>query len=271
MENFLTSLKEYIRSEFYNAKKNHKIKLLTLLLIIIFFPISIPLIIINFAFGIVLAIIHGKKKYDKSIYKIITQKSYLSILFDKGKMAEYLTWEILNNQPEYKKVLINVYIPNDNHTNEIDSILINNYGIFVIESKGYSGWIFGNETNKTWTQIIYKYKAHFFNPVIQNRIHIESLAKIIEINNPNIFRSYIVFSERCELKKIYISKQNLRVIKRHQLQNTLNNDYKKYGQVLNNSEITDIYDKLVNYMFCSDNVKNEHIKYINSIKENNDS
>ena len=68
-------------------------------------------------------------------------------------MAEYFTWDILNNQPEYKKVLINIYIPNGNHTNEIDSILINNYGVFVIESKGYSGWIFGNETNKTWTQI----------------------------------------------------------------------------------------------------------------------
>lgn len=259
MMSFLTRLKKYIRSEFNNAKKYHKIKFCTLLLIIMLFPISIPLIIINFAFGIVLAIIPGKRKYDRSIYKIITQKSYLSILFDKGKMAEYLTWEILNNQPEDKKVLINVYIPNDNHTNEIDSILINNYGIFVIESKGYSGWIFGNETNKTWTQIIYKYKAHF-----------ESLAKILEINNLNIFRSYIVFSERCELKKIYISKPNLRVIKRHQLQDTLNNDYKKYGQVLNNSEITDIYNKLVNYMFCSDNIKDEHIKYINSIKENND-
>ena len=49
--------------------------------------------------------------------------------------------------------------------------------------------------------------------------------------------------------------------------NTNYNDYKKYGKVLNNSEITNIYDKLVNYMFCSDNVKNKHIKYINSIKE----
>lgn len=267
MQNFFTNIKNYIYSEFYNIKKNHKVKLFTLLLIVIFFPISIPVLIISFTSGLMLALMPGKRKYDKSIYKIITQKSYLSILFDKGKMAEYFTWDILNNQPEYKKVLINIYIPNGNHTNEIDSILINNYGVFVIESKGYSGWIFGNETNKTWTQIIYKHRTHFFNPIIQNRIHIESLAKILEINNPNIFRSYIVFSERCELKKIYISKPNLKVIKRHQLQDTLNNDYKKYGKVLNNSEITNIYDKLVNYMFCSDNVKNKHIKYINSIKE----
>lgn len=266
MKNFLTSIKNYIYSEFYNIKKNHKVKLLTLLLSVIFFPILIPIGILSFTFGIVLAIIPGKRKYDKSIYKTITQKSYLSILFDKGKMAEYLTWEILNNQPEYKKILINTYIPNGNHTNEIDLILINNYGIFVIESKGYSGWIFGNEINKTWTQIIYKYKTHFFSPIIQNRIHIECLAKMLGINNPNIFRSYIVFSERCELKRIYISKPNLKVIKRHKLQNTLNNDYKKYGKVLNNSEISDIYSKLVNYMFCSDAIKNEHIKYINSIK-----
>lgn len=227
MKNFLTSIKNYIYSEFYNIKKNHKVKLLTLLLSVIFFPILIPIGILSFTFGIVLAIIPGKRKYDKSIYKTITQKSYLSILFDKGKMAEYLTWEILNNQPEYKKILINTYIPNGNHTNEID----------------------------------------FFSPIIQNRIHIECLAKMLGINNPNIFRSYIVFSERCELKRIYISKPNLKVIKRHKLQNTLNNDYKKYGKVLNNSEISDIYSKLVNYMFCSDAIKNEHIKYINSIKK----
>lgn len=74
MKNFFTNIKNYIYSEFYNIKKNHKVKLFTLLLIVIFFPISIPVLIISFTSGLMLALMPGKRKYDKSIYKIITQK-----------------------------------------------------------------------------------------------------------------------------------------------------------------------------------------------------
>ena len=43
------------------------------------------------------------------------------------------------------KILRNVYIPKDNgETTEIDVVYITQKGIFVIESKNYSGWIFGD-------------------------------------------------------------------------------------------------------------------------------
>lgn len=240
--------------------------MITLLLIIIFFPLTIPLAIIGFLFGILLELIRGKKEYDKSPYRLVTNKSYFTTVFNKGDIAEYFTWKILNNQSEYKKILINLYIPNGNRTSEIDSILINKHGIFVIESKGYSGWIFGNEKNKYWTQIIYSKKTPFYNPVMQNRSHIKALANILKINNMDIFKSYIVFSERCELKKIKVNKPNVKIIKRHQLQDTLNNDYKIYDNILNKDQINDIYDTLVKYMFPDDNIRNKHIKYIESLK-----
>ncbi len=264
---FFNELKRYLKSEWYNLKNYHKIKLVTLLLIIVLFPITFPLMIIGFMLGIIIETVSGKKEYDKTFYKLITKKSYFSILFNKGYIAEYLTWKILNDQAEYKKVLINLYIPNEYNTSEIDSVLINKYGIFVIESKGYSGWIFGNETQKNWKQVIYKSKNGFYNPIIQNRNHIKALASILEIKDVNIFRSYIVFSERCELKNITVSKPNVRVIKRHQLQNTLNEDYKKYGIVFSNSQIRNFSDKLTKYMFTNDDTKKEHIKYIEKIKK----
>lgn len=143
MENF-KRIKKYIKEEIYNLKQHHRLKLLTIILLIVLCPITIPVAIICFSIGIIISIIPGKKEYDKSEYKIITGENYLNIIFDLGKVAEYFTWKILNAQPEYKRVLINLYIPKDNNkTTEIDSILINKYGIFVIESKGYSGWIFG--------------------------------------------------------------------------------------------------------------------------------
>lgn len=49
--------------------------------------------------------------------------------FKNYHKIKLITWRILNNQSEYKKVLINLYIPNELRTSEIDSILINKYGI----------------------------------------------------------------------------------------------------------------------------------------------
>ena len=83
----------------------------------------------------------------------------------------------------------------------------------------------------------------------------------------NIFRSYIVFSERCELKRITTSKTNVRIIKRNQLQNTLNEEYEKYGTVLLDSQIRDCNDKLIKYMFPKDDIKNKHIEYVEKIKQ----
>ena len=265
--NFFKELKIYLKSEWYNLRNYHKIKLITLILIIILFPITFPLIIIGFILGMFLAMASEKREYDKSLYKLITKKSFFIILFNKGAIAEYLTWKVLNNQEEYKKVLINLYIPNEYKTSEIDSILINKYGIFVIESKGYSGWIFGNENEKNWTQVIYKRKNKFYNPIIQNKNHIKTLTNVLGIEDMNIFRSYIVFSERCELKKITVNKPNVKVIKRSQLQDTLDNDYKRYGVVLSNSRISNLNEKLTKYMFTDDNIKREHIEYVKKIKK----
>lgn len=267
MKKFLKELEIYIKSEYYNLKKHHKIKLITLILLIIFFPLTIPLSIIGFIIGIFIEFNSGRIEYNKSFYKSITKTSYFNCLFNKGKLAEYLTFKILSEEPEYKKVLINLYIPNGEETSEIDAILLNEYGIFVIESKGFSGWIFGSDKNNEWKQVIYNRGNYFYSPIAQNSTHIKVLNRFLKIEDLNIFRSYIVFSERCELKKIILNNKNTKVIKRHQLKDTLNNDYKIYGKVLTEEEIDSIYNKLYKYMFVDDEVKIRHINHITKLKE----
>ena len=62
--------------------------------------------------------------------------------------------KLLNLLGRKGKVLRNVYIPKDNNeTSEIDVLFITQKGIFVIESKNYSGWIFGSEKQYKWTMI----------------------------------------------------------------------------------------------------------------------
>ena len=38
---------------------------------------------------------------------------------------------------------------------QIDHLILSPYGIFVIETNNYKGWICGNEYADTWTQNIY--------------------------------------------------------------------------------------------------------------------
>lgn len=70
--------------------------------------------------------------------------------------------------------------------------------IFVVESKNYSGWIFGNEKS-------------FYNPIMQNKTHIKWLKKQVGNNIP--VYSVIAFSERCKLKDITVESKDVKVIK----------------------------------------------------------
>ncbi|WP_318011012.1 nuclease-related domain-containing protein [Clostridium sp. FP1] len=38
----------------------------------------------------------------------------------------------------------------ENKTTQIDHVIVSNYGIFVIETKNYKGWIIGNEFDENW-------------------------------------------------------------------------------------------------------------------------
>lgn len=77
----------------------------------------------------------------------------LDILFDQifgadwiGRRGEKLTERELKLVKFFGrdgKVLRNVYVPKDNgETSEIDVLFITQKGIFVFESKNYSGWMF---------------------------------------------------------------------------------------------------------------------------------
>lgn len=68
------------------------------------------------------------------------------------------------------------------------------YGLFVIETKNYKGWIFGGERQKTWTQKLYKNSYKFQNPIHQNYKHIKVLEQLLaDIIEPDQLHSVIVF------------------------------------------------------------------------------
>ena len=95
----------------------------------------------------------------------------------KGKRGERLVAMRLRKGLSDEYLILNdIYLPlPDGTTTQIDHIVVSQYGVFVDETKTYSGWIFGDEKSKDWTQSIYRKKSRFQNPMRQNFNLLQSL------------------------------------------------------------------------------------------------
>lgn len=75
---------------------------------------------------------------------------------------------------------------------QIDHIVLSRYGVFVVETKNYSGWIFGSAHQRQWTQVIYRRKHRFMNPLRQNYKHTEAVKRLLSLDDRYVF-SVVVF------------------------------------------------------------------------------
>lgn len=120
----------------------------------------------------------------------------------KGMLGEAVvnvgTWLMLDKEIYHR--INNVTLPLvDGGSTQIDHIIVSKFGIFVIETKNYKGWIFGNEKQRQWTQVIHGKKYKFQNPLRQNYLHIKTLSELLELDM-SYFHSMIAFIGECELK-----------------------------------------------------------------------
>jgi len=164
--------------------------------------------------------------YRRSSYYQVTRRGFSEL--DAGSYGEYLIYVRLKDlEKSGGKFLFNLYIPKlDGSTTEIDVVLIHPKGLFVFESKNFSGWIFGNEAHEYWTQTLPSarglpsHKERFFNPIRQNAKHIVNLRRVLNIEVP--IWSIIVFSDRCEFMDLTVSEdKSYRVLQLTDLSVTL--------------------------------------------------
>ena len=124
--------------------------------------------------------------------------------FIKGKVGELavaVQVKLYLKDPQY--ILLNdCTLPDEQAgTTQIDHILLSPYGIFIIETKNYKGWIFGSERQKMWTQKIFKKSYKFQNPLHQNYKHQKVLEQVLaDIITPEYLHSIVVFMSDCEFK-----------------------------------------------------------------------
>ena len=194
--------------------------------------------------------------------------SILDSIFDNkwvGAYGEALTafnLQIVKLFGRKGKILQNIYIPKDDGTtSEIDVVYITQKGIFVFESKNYSGWIFGNEKQQNWTAMLpNKQKNRFYNPIMQNNTHLKWMRKYLGEDIP-LF-SIIVFSERCELKKVTITSDNVKVIQRDRVYATVREIWESHEDLLSEEKIAQTYDRLQQRTNVSESVRSSHIENI---------
>ena len=161
--------------------------------------------------------------------------------------------------------LNNITLPLDNGgSTQIDHVIVSKYGIFVIETKNYKGWIFGNEKQKQWTQVIMGRKYKFQNPLRQNYLHIKTLAELLELEM-SYFHSMIAFIGECELK----TRDEL---PEHVLTSGMASYVKKkQAQILTEDEVKMIVEQIENNRFTKSwRTNREHKDYLRD-KHNNES
>lgn len=119
----------------------------------------------------------------------------------KGSIGEMTTIHLLSqlDKKEYG-CIYNLLLPLKNGgTTQIDHLVLSLYGIFVIETKNYQGFIFGDENQDYWTQKTHGGTYRLFNPIKQNNTHISVLANLLNLNR-EYFHSIILFVGECEIK-----------------------------------------------------------------------
>lgn len=85
-------------------------------------------------------------------------------------------------------------------TTQVDHILVSRFGVYVIETKDYKGWIFGKAQHATWTQVLFKAKFKFQNPILQNLRHVGAVQDLLDFLPPGAVKSVVVFTGEAEFQ-----------------------------------------------------------------------
>lgn len=182
---------------------------------------------------------------------------------DIGEMTVDCLLSQLNNTRYFH--LNNVLLPLKNGgTTQIDHMILSPYGIFVIETKNYQGFIFGDENQDYWTQKTYSGTYRFFNPIKQNKIHINVLANLLKLDY-KCFHCMILFVGDCKIKtKLPEYVMNC---------NFFTNNVKLYIESKNNIIISKelfmtIVKNLKNHKIKNNqHTKNQHKQYVKQVQK----
>lgn len=186
---------------------------------------------------------------NKPVIPILSNTSIVKhSSFYIGNLAEQaLISDLKNYGIDPKAIFHNLYVRKSNGKYaQIDVAVLTNRGLIVFEVKNYSGWIFGNEQQKYWTQVLAygKYKYKLYNPIMQNAEHIRALRQNLP-QNPSIpIYSIVVFYGSAKLKNISCSSHDTYLIYSNSICDALQSIKKKPPiKDFNKEEVCNVLNK----------------------------
>ena len=184
-----------------------------------------------------------------------------------------LTARVCDTDKRKYVLMRNLYVPARAGYTEIDALLLHQSGFYVLESKNLSGEIAGDLESERWNQHINERTEHtFHNPIRQNIGHIMALEHFLKIRHEQAhFISFIVFSDRCTLRKVPKDNEFWSIVHCSELQEALLNRIAGRKTIYTPQQLEEFYYKLQGCTNVSEEVKRQHREYAHRKGETHES
>ncbi len=179
------------------------------------------------------------------------------------------------------KLLRSLYLSNPSgSTTELDLVFLTRRGIFVLESKNYSGFVYGNAWEEEWTvsrragTTVFgtekREKRPFYNPIWQNERHIRDLRAFLEaeteLGADIPLLPVILFSDRCTLAEIDPQREDCWICSLPRLRKTLRKALRHRPKCLSRREIRALARLLEPLSRQSKRVRRQHVRQVKKIQ-----
>ena len=177
-----------------------------------------------------------------------------------GWFGEHWARESLNKLDKNKYIVLNdIMILVNNKTHQIDHIVLSKYGIFVIETKQYNGYITGDKYDNKWVRHLKNnQKVYYTNPIRQNYGHVKAICELLAISEDKVFNI------------VCITSKNVKLNIKHDGELTRGYDINEKIMSFNDEIIDNVFelkDKIVINNIVDKEKRNEHIERINETKK----
>ncbi|MEK5174573.1 nuclease-related domain-containing protein [Heyndrickxia sp. FSL W8-0496] len=190
-----------------------------------------------------------------------------------GDLGEYKINIQLDQLPKNSKYISDILIPNPKAKSgysQIDHVVFSPYAIFVIETKNYTGTIYGNRGRAKWTV---NGKFPMLNPFNQNYGHILAIKSILKKLDDSNLVSIVSFTKRStfkvneELRKIQSNDLIVYDIELSEFINRKINVLKLQhkSEIYTEQEILNMYNQLYEANITNSGIRKKHVQML---KEN---
>ena len=177
-----------------------------------------------------------------------------------GWFGEHWTKQSLDVLDKNNYIVLNdIMIDVNGKTHQIDHIVLSKYGIFVIETKQYNGYITGGKYDKQWIRHLKGNKqVYYTNPIRQNYGHVKAICELLNIGEDKVFNIVCIPSKNIKLNIKHDGELTTGL--------TINDKITSYKkEIINN--IDELKNKIIINNIVDKNTRKSHIERIKSTKE----